>query len=523
MSNYNKDNGHNDNRREKLDFSSEDNDIQSARKKKVASFKLNLDDDIFGENSFKKDTKNDVIDDSSYKKEPIDDVSSKKNFNDNFNSMPSDSEIDEIVSSARIYHTGDITSYSDEDKKNKMDKEERLALKSYKKSEKRRIKAKAEKNGCMFKIVWLAMIITISVVLGMFLWNGFSDLLGITREESETTTVIEVPKNASLDDVIDLLMENNLIKEPNFFRLYAKVTKSDSDFMGGMHSFKTNMDYEAILNNLQSGNQLTDSVQIQFKEGMTLRECAELLEKNKVCKMDDFLEACKSDDFDLEYDFIKAIEPNEKRAYKIEGYLFPDTYDFYIGEDPKDSVRRFLNNFRTKCYIDKQYFDGYEEKMSIAEYAELLGESLDDIINMASLIQAEAANENDMYVVSSVFYNRLGTVSSDGVSYFGDYDLDKLKSDATLYYPYKSEESIPDDIRGTFKSDYNTYNITGLPPGPICSPGLTAIDASLLPEDTEYFYFCHKAATNTEPAVPYYASTFAEHTINLQEAGLSDD
>ena len=415
----------------------------------------------------------------------------------------------------------EISSFSNAEQKHKMYKEEKKALKSYRKSEKARQKAKAEKNGCMFRLIWLCMVVAISVVLGMYIWNGMSDLLGINRPEDGENVVLDLDKDVTFDDVVDMLVKNDLIKNEPFFRFFATITNKTTGFEEGIYNMRPNMDYEAILSALRSGQALTDTVTVQFKEGMTVMQVAEALEDKKVCKADKFLSYCNSHDFDDEFEFLKDIPENNKCVYRLEGYLFPDTYEFYIGEDAKDSVRRFLNNFQQKICVDTQNVSGYTDAVTLKTIIEDKGKTINDVVKMASLIQAEAADTKDMYVVSSVFYNRLSTIDSGGVSPFGDLDLDKLKSDATLYYPYSAQDDIPSEIAATFKSNYNTYDISGLPPGAICNPGLDAIDAAINPDDTNYYYFCHRSATTTQEAKAYYASTFAEHQSNMAEAGLS--
>ena len=192
-------------------------------------------------------------------------------------------------------------------------------------------------------------------------------------------------------------------------------------------------------------------------------------------------------------------------------------------EAADDVIRKFLDNFNKKCFKNTTIYPGYEEELSIAQLAELKGIAFEDLINMASLVQAESADENDMYYVSSIFYNRLATDQWGGTNEYGDGELNMLKSDATIYYPYSSQVDIPEDIKDTFHSSYNTYEITNLPPGAICNPGEAAIKAALNPKDTGYYYFCHKAATDSAPAQAYYATTYYEHLANMQEAGLTEE
>ena len=239
---------------------------------------------------------------------------------------------------------------------------------------------------------------------------------------------------------------------------------------------------------------------------MTIIECAALLEQKEICSAKDFLELCKSDDFDKDYDFISSIKNKDQRYYKLEGYIFPDTYNFYRNEKPNITINRFLNVYDQKIFTkDKQ------TKKSIQDQIKESGMSMEDVITLASIVQDEAANEDDMYKVASVFKNRLSTISNGGVSPYGDGGMGLLGSDVTVWYPYRSREEAPNG----FQSRYDTYKITGLPSGPVCNPGLKAIDAVLNSAKTNYYYFCHDKNKNA-----YYAKTAAEHEVNLAKAGL---
>lgn len=433
-----------------------------------------------------------------------------------------------------------ISSYSDEELRKKMDLADKEQLKEYKKSVKKRVRKKAKRNGCMFKLVWLVMVVFVATLLGLFLIRGTNDMLAINRGALQSTVTtdaengtaeenssvkkvnVDISANATLDEVTDILVENGIINEPMFFKLYTSITKSGEPFLEGSFELETNMDYEAILNCLLYDAGPKSTVTVCFTEGMSVRDMARELEENNVCKMDKFLEACNSDDFDDDYDFIAAIENDDQRYYKLEGYLFPDTYTFYVNDDVNSVIEKFLDNFENKICTETKRYSGYSEEMTVKEYAELKGMTIDYVINLSSLVQAEAADENDMYTIASIFFNRLSTDATDGMTPYGDYDVNKLRSDPTIYYPYDSADDVPDEIADTFESTYNTYNITGLPPGPINNPGENAIAAVLDPASTSYYFFCHKAATDTEPAVAYYATTYAEQVQNEITAGLRD-
>ena len=196
--------------------------------------------------------------------------------------MPGDDVVDAILNDTHSGQeepqaiTEDITSFSGEEQKQRMDKAEKEALKNYKKSVKKRKKEKAERNGCLFRFVWLAMVALVAVVLGMFLVTGVNDLLAVSRAE-ENKTLVTIPEHATLDQVTEILSENGVINEPFFFKAYAKVTKSTEGFLPGSYNMDTNMDYEAILNYLLYNSGPREVVSVQFQEGLTVRECANLL------------------------------------------------------------------------------------------------------------------------------------------------------------------------------------------------------------------------------------------------------
>ena len=348
---------------------------------------------------------------------------------------------------------------------------------------------------------------------------GVNDMLAVGREEENEVTVT-IPKNATLDQVTDILKSKKVISNEGFFKAYATITRATSGFTNGTFNIKTNKDYQAIINYMQSDMNRTDVVTIQFPEGYTINDFAKLLEKNKVCSAEAFIKLCNSSELDEDYEFLKDIKNTKDRYYRLEGYLFPDTYEFYVGEDPESVIRKFLANYRRRCYLTRQRFDKNEKKSTVDKKAEANGMTMEEVITLASLIQAEAADEDDMYVISSILHNRLDTIENGGKNKFGETGFAKLQLDSTEFYPYKSQSQVPASLRSTFASTYSTYKIDGLPAGPICNPGLEAIKAALNPSKTDYYYFCHKPATDEEPAVPYYAKNNSEHIKNQEKAGL---
>ena len=396
----------------------------------------------------------------------------------------------------------EISSYSGEDVKHQIARESKRSLKRIRKEEKRERRARNRRNRRIFRIAWLVSVAIIGGAIAMFIITGMNDLLAINRKDDNSIVTVTIPKDPTLDTVTDLLAKNGVIGEPSYFRIYATLTKSNS-FSQGSYELNKNMDYQAIISRLQGNSARTDTVEVTIIEGMSVLEIADkLVEEKALSDKDDFLRLCNSGDFDKDFDFLEEISNSNERYYKLEGYLYPDKYEFYENDDPKSIIYKLLNNYE-KRMNQKQDFN-YDKLYSVRKLMakEDIEYSLDEIMTIASITQAEAANKEDMYYVSSILHNRLHSDESMGVS--------KLGLDSTKYYPYRSEDALPSDVTSGYKSRYDTYDSEGLPPGPICNPGMEAIKAALKPYDTSYYFFCHDKYGNA-----YYASTIYEHEANL--------
>ena len=317
------------------------------------------------------------------------------------------------------------------------------------------------------------------------------DFVGIGKSSVEV--VVEIPMNSGTADIADILADEGIIDSTYFFRFYSRVKGSDGTFVAGSHVLSPDMSYENIVHELQQGAVDTrESVDITFPEGIDLLDAAQKLEENNVCSASDFIREFNNSSFG--FDFEKLVKVSAMKFYKMEGYLFPDTYTFYVEEDPKIVCKKIYRNFETRITLD------------IYARMDDLGLEFEEMLTMASMVQAEASSVYDMKRVASVFRNRLADPDN--------YPL--LQSDPTRKYV---EEVIKPNIefpsKEMFKA-YNTYEGAGLPPGPICNPGLDAINAVLYPADTDYYYFC----ANVDTGEVYYARTNEEHEANLVLAGI---
>lgn len=235
----------------------------------------------------------------------------------------------------------------------------------------------------------------------------------------------------------------------------------------------------------------SNTVKVMFPEGSTVSQIALLLEENKVCSASDFM-AEADNPLNLEGFSFEIPNPDE-RSFLLEGYLFPDTYEFYKNESASSAIKRFLKNTESKLNSE------------IRAECEKLGFTLDEILTLASIIQEEAGNPDEMGKVSSVLHNRLQSKK-----------YPRLQCDVATFYLRDYVKPYVDEARYEELTElYNTYNCEGLPAGPITNSGIDAVRAALFPEKTDWYYF----VTDSD-GVYYYAETWSEHLENCEIAGL---
>ncbi len=401
----------------------------------------------------------------------------------------------------------EITSFSTESTKAQIERASKKELRRQKKEQRKIQRIKANRNKRVYQMSGLVIIIMMCVIVSQFLVVGSNDFLAIKRED-DTEAKIVIEETDSIDDISAKLKAGGVIDSPVFFTLFSNITGKSDDIDPGTYLIPKNKDYLGIINYMRDLSVSNDTITLQITEGTSIPELAEiLLDAGVIGDVDKFLELCDSDEFDDEYDFVGAIDAPEDRVYKLEGYMFPDTYEFYADEEPDVTIRRFLANFQTKIYETDVYPPGYMEPVTIGSLIDESEYTLDEIVTMASLVQAEAANVDDMYNVSSVINNRL--------DYGYLYSIHTLGLDCTAFYPYDDAESAPEG----YDSPYETYDTEGLPPGAVCSAGSDAFMAALVPNYTDYLYFCH--GTDSDGVVTaYYATNFSDHSANLSAAGL---
>lgn len=297
------------------------------------------------------------------------------------------------------------------------------------------------------------LILTLSVLAMCFLCLLAWTLEEVFFDSSDELVTVDIPEGASNREIAYLLEEKGVISSPFLFRAYSKLFQSGV-YQSGVHSFYCGMSYGKAVKSLSEMSENT--VTVTVPEGYELWQIAHLLEEKGVCSAEDFYEAQKSDF--SSFPFLKGID----RENPLEGYLFPDTYEFERESDAKEVIGRMLSAFSEK--VLKEYEKSGSEM------------SLDDIVILASMVEREAGNDGEMGLVASVFTNRLKI----GMT---------LSSCATVQYVIKERKAVLSNQDIQIDSPYNTYKNKGLPIGPIASPGLSAVKAALNPEESDYLYF----------------------------------
>lgn len=361
---------------------------------------------------------------------------------------------------------------------------------------------KAEQRKVLRKI-WkavrplLVVILSVSIALaGVYagvkiLYNKY-----IMPMDSNDATPIEIviPSGYGTSSIGKLLYESGLISNKAVFKIYVDFLGKSSNMKAGTYILSKNMDIPQMVDIICEGNPPRETMKITITEGTSVRDIGkQLVSLGLLDNPNEFYELCKTGSSFTEYSFITEIEdnPDEARKYKLEGYLFPSTYEVYVDSSPKFLINKMLLGFHTT--FTSEY----------AARAAELGMTIDEVITLASLIEREAKTA-DFARVSAVFHNRL----TDDMTLGSDAPLRYIFDENTLQFTSEQMESL---------SLYNTHVYKGLPLGPITNPGEDAIIAALYPDEEflgVYYYFCLK---DSETGELVFAKTLREHQKNVEK------
>ena len=337
-------------------------------------------------------------------------------------------------------------------------------------------------------VIWLAIIVFIGAGLGRMIWQVAADMLAFGRPNQAVT--ITITSNDDLDDIAQKLYDTGLIKYPGIFKFYGQLANAEKKVKPGTYELNTVYDYNALVKNM-AGTADRVSTKVTIPEGYTCAQIFRLLEKSGVCTVEALQEAAMTADLS-NYWFLEGIDRSSPNC--LEGYLFPDTYEFYLDHNPTSVLKKMLSNFN-KRFSDNMIakIDELNEMMASTMRSHGLSESyikahmftVRDVVIVASMIEKETSGDEESYYISSVIYNRLTNP--------GEYPY--LNIDATLVYITGNSPLTQEDLK--FDSPYNTYLYKGMIPGPISNPGLSSLSAALSPENTSYYYYALNPATGS--------------------------
>jgi UPF0755 protein len=335
-----------------------------------------------------------------------------------------------------------------------------------------------------FSIIVIVIVIVIVLTAGWIFKVVF-----ISQSGAGTIKSFTIESGQGAHQISRNLKQSGLIDSSYIFESYIWWKKSGTKILAGEHKIKDTWSIRQLTNFLTSGNALENESVVTIIEGWDLYDLADYFEKNKLANKDDFYKLVgypgRQDNQNLpdwakDYPFLKA----KPAGVSLEGYLFPDTYRVFKNAKIEDVIRKMLDNFEKKVDANLQ-----------AEIKKQ-GKNLYDVLTLASIIEKEAKTADDKKQVAGVYYNRLKI----GMA---------LQADPTVNYITGKQTDRPslDDLK--VDSLYNTYKYSGLPPGPICNPGLDSILASIYPAKNNYFYFI-----NTPDGQMIFAKTLEEHAAN---------
>ena len=358
-------------------------------------------------------------------------------------------------------------------------------------------------------VIWVFLILVVGFSLGRTLWVCCAEVMAFGKQDHKVT--ITINNEDSIQEVAEKLGNANLIRYPGLFKTFATATGKADNISSGTYTLNATLDYNAMINAM-SYNGSRQIVEVMFPEGYTCAQIFQLLEENEVCTVKQ-LEDYAADGELSDYWFLEDVERGHK--YCLEGYLAPDTYKFYTGDDPRRVLEKFLNEFDDRFTdIMKEDFETLQYnhmlKMSkegySSEYIESHKLTVHNVLTIASMVQRETGSTSESFDIASVFYNRLAAGET-------------LGSDATVHYAigdYFTEKAELSSSDLNTDSPYNTRKNTGLPPGPICNPGSYALYAALDPNDTTYKFFVY----DSEAKEHLFSNTYEEHLEKVRRLGL---
>lgn len=310
------------------------------------------------------------------------------------------------------------------------------------------------------------------------------------KQGSEGESVeITIPEGATAKSIASILKDNGVIRYERAFLMKLNGSENKDGLQMGKFQLNTGMTLEEIIAALTTSGDPRESITVTFPEGYSVEQMGKDLQEAGVCKAKSFYRAANKLDYDFE--FVKQIPTDLDVNYRLQGYLYPDTYDFYVGDSGTEVVKKMLANFEE--HLPKNiYKEAASKDLSIYQ-----------IVTMASMVEKETRVSAEKPIIAGVFFNRIKS------------DM-PLQIDATVVYAITDGTYQLSNDKGivTYNdletdSLYNTYKYPGLPVGPICNSDSESIEAVLNPQEHNYLYY---HTTGAEDGSHTFSETYAQHT-----------
>ena len=348
---------------------------------------------------------------------------------------------------------------------------------------------RAGRSGCLGGLIYFAFVVSVSIILACVGWMAASDVLALNKEPVTATITLDKAEfeditisytdsegnakertghQVSVGYVAKQLKDAGIIKYKGLFQLYCSVSHAKTKIDPGTYELSTNYDYRALVKKMQVGSGAMVTTKVTIPEGYSMEQIFRKLEDENVCSYDDLMDAAAN--YSYNYSFLdQSMQGDAKR---LEGFLFPDTYEFYQGMQASSAINKFLENFHNRITAE------------MLEKADERGMSMQEVVTVASMIEKEAANDDERAMIAAVIYNRIAA----GMP---------LQIDSTIMYVLPEHKDVLTVEDTKIDSPYNTYQNTGLPPTPIANPGLASIKATLSPASTKALYYALDSESGT--------------------------
>jgi UPF0755 protein len=334
-------------------------------------------------------------------------------------------------------------------------------------------------------VKWVTGVFAVGVIGVLALIGWFYEAYQPPTAKQGQATVLTVQSGQTVTAIGESLAKAGLIRNAFVFRLYVSYHHLGRSFQAGRYQFKVGMSIAQLTQLLAHGKVMSNAVKVTIPEGFTVKQIAERLAANHICTQQSFLSQVQDGQFTEP--FLKQIVTNKNVKFRLEGYLFPDTYDIRRGESPHQVVDAMLKDFQ-------RHFN-----TTVMAQIKASGQTLEAVVTKASLVVEEAKVSSERPIIASVIDNRLK-------------DHMKLEIDATIEYILGHQNIVTyKDLK--VQDPYNTYLHAGLPPGPIASPGMASIEAAIHPAHTGYLYYVAKYNGTGEH---YFSKTYAQQLHNEQ-------